>query len=300
MEPTVKGKTVISALEQYAERITNPEMTHQLDEEMEAITRGDMTRDGVVHHSRDLLAGIIGVLLPRAEDMGQELKDATDADATLGKCSVCGNDLRIKFSPKNRSYFVGCSGYPECEVTYPLPKNYKFEAVDETCATCGKPQVKLIAFKRKPQIVCLDPQCPTRNEPDITLGKCPAPDCEGEIIAHRNPNSLKRFARCTNYEVCETSYPLPAQGELTPTGEACEACGAPMIVVQTRRGPWRICANHECPTREPKEGTGAKGKTGTKASQGGAAKKRAPRKTASTKKTAGTRSRSAKAPATEA
>ena len=61
--------------------------------------------------------------------MGKELKDATDADATLGPCKKCGKDLRIKFSPKNKSYFVGCSGYPECDATYPLPRNYKFEAV---------------------------------------------------------------------------------------------------------------------------------------------------------------------------
>jgi DNA topoisomerase-1 len=288
VEPTVKGKTVIGALTQHAERITNPEMTHQLDEEMDAITQGSTTREAVVTHSRELLADIIDRLLPHAEDMGQELKDATDADATLGTCKKCGKDLRIKFSPRNKSYFVGCSGYPDCDATYPLPRNYKFEAVDEPCSTCGMPQVKLIAFKRKPQIVCLDPACPTRSEPDIDLGKCPAEGCGGEIIARRSPSSLKRFARCTNYEKCQTSYPLPGQGELVGTGKPCEACGAPMITVQTRRGPWTICANHECPTREQREaakttrGRGAAGKAG-------AAKKPAARKKATTRRKAAPR-----------
>ncbi len=295
VEPTVKGRTLIEALEEYAERITNPEMTHQLDDEMDAITRGDTTRDAVVDHSRQLLSDIVKILLPKAPELGQLLKDATDADATLGTCPKSGHDLRIKFSPKNKSYFVGCSGYPECEVTYPLPRNYKFEAVDEVCATCGTPQVKLIAFKRKPQIVCLDPACPTRCEPDIALGKCPAPDCGGEIIAHRNPGTLKRFARCTNYEKCQTSYPLPAQGELTPTGEVCEACAAPMIVVQTRRGPWRICANHECPTREQKETKGAR--RGKAAGSGAAGKRRAAKKAPAKRTT--TPKRAPKATATE-
>jgi DNA topoisomerase-1 len=305
VEPTVKGETVICALEEYAERVTNPEMTHQLDDEMDAITRGDTTRTQVVDHSRELLSSIIETLLPKAGDVGQLLKDATDADATLGPCPKSGDDLRIKFSPKNKSYFVGCSGYPDCDVTYPLPRNYKFEAVDEPCATCGTPQVKLIAFKRKPQVVCLDPTCPTRFEADIPLGKCPAPDCGGEIIAHRNPNTLKRFARCTEYETCETSYPLPAQGDLTPTGEACEACAAPMIVVQTRRGPWRICANHECPTRIEASERSAAAKAAraakAKGSRAGGAKaagaKAKPGKGAAAKRKAAPRKKAAAEPA---
>jgi DNA topoisomerase-1 len=298
VEPTVKGRTVIGALTQHAERITNPEMTHQLDQEMDAITQGSTTRQAVVAHSRELLAEIIDRLLPHAEDMGKELKEATDADATLGVCRKCGNDLRIKFSPKNKSYFVGCAGYPDCDATYPLPRNYKFEAVAEPCATCGMPQVKLIAFKRKPQIVCLDPACPTRSEPDIDIGKCPAEGCDGEIIGHRSTTSLKRFARCTNYETCQTSYPLPGQGELVGTGKACEACGAPMITVQTRRGPWTICPNNECPTREERDakkagakkaGTAKTGAAKKPAAKKPAAKKPAARKPAAKRKPAATR-----------
>jgi DNA topoisomerase-1 len=190
--------------------------------------------------------------------VGGKLKDAADADATLGTCPKSGDDLRIKFSPKNKSYFVGCAGYPECDVTYPLPRGYKYEAVEELCPTCGTPQLKLIMFKRKPRIVCLDPACPTRSEPDQPIGACPHVDedgkaCGGQIIAIRNPNSLKRYARCTNYETCQTSYPLPAQGDIQPTNEPCPACGAPMIVIATKRGPWRICPNHECPDRVAKE-----------------------------------------------
>jgi DNA topoisomerase-1 len=283
VEPTVKGRTVVDALECYAERITTPEMTHQLDDEMDAISVGDTTRDRVVAHSRELLEDIMAVLLPRAEDVGTKLKDAADADATLGTCPKSGDDLRIKFSPKNKSYFVGCAGYPECDVTYPLPKGYKYEAVDELCPVCGTPQIKLIMFKRKPRIVCLDPACPTRSEPDQPIGACPAVHddgtlCGGQIIAIRNPNTLKRYARCTNYEVCQTSYPLPALGDITPTNEPCDACGAPEIVIATKRGPWRICPNIECPTRLAKEAEKAEKIAAAKAGKDAATKKPAVRK----------------------
>jgi DNA topoisomerase-1 len=299
VEPTVKGRTVISALEQYAERITNPQMTHQLDDEMDAITRGDTTCDEVVEHSRGLLGPIIATLVPLAEQVGQLLKDATDADATLGPCPKSGDDLRIKFSPKNKSYFVGCSGYPECDLTFPLPRNYKFEAVEGACPTCGTPQVKLIAFKRKPQIVCLDPTCPTRAEPDVPLGPCPAPDCGGEVIARRSPSTLKRFARCTNYETCGTSYPLPGQGAISSGGEACPACAAPMIVVQTRRGPWRLCPNPECPSRLEKDAKAAQAKAASAAKRKAAPKKSAAKKKAPAKKKPATARRPAARSASE-
>ena len=48
------------------------------------------------------------------------------------------------------------------------------------------------------------------------------------------------------------SYPLPARGKLEATGEVCEHCGAPIVVVETARGPWRICVNMDCPSKEEK------------------------------------------------
>ena len=65
-----------------------------------------------------------------------------------------------------------------------------------------------------------------------------------------------RFIRCTNYEECGTSYPLPQRGKLTATGETCEHCGAPVVVVETARGPWRICVNMDCPGKEKKPARG--------------------------------------------
>ena len=49
----------------------------------------------------------------------------------------------------------------------------------------------------------------------------------------------------------------------------CEHCGAPVVVVQTARGPWRICVNMDCPGKEkkPARGRGARG-----AAKGGSAK----------------------------
>ena len=43
----------------------------------------------------------------------------------------------------------------------------------------------------------------------------------GDLIAHKSEKSGKRFIRCTNYDDCGVSYPLPARGKLEATGETC-------------------------------------------------------------------------------
>ncbi|MDO8914954.1 MAG: DNA topoisomerase I [Coriobacteriia bacterium] len=253
IEPTFKGISVVTALGAHAERITSPDMTRELDEEMDAIAGARDTRERVVEHSRSLLAEIISALLPLADEVGETLKTATDEDAKVGKCPLCERDLAIKFSPKNRSYFVGCTGYPDCPQTFPLPKNAKFEAMDELCPVCGTPQVKVIQFKKRPRAMCLSPDCSTKKGPAIIVGACK--ECGGELkVMYSQVGS--RYIRCENYEAKThpVSYPLPQSGEIEATGETCEACGAPKIVVHTKKGPWNICVDPECPAKPPRTG----------------------------------------------
>ena len=188
----------------------------------------------------------------------------------------------MRVSQKTRGMFIGCSGWPECDVTYPLPKG-KVEAVAEPCPACGMPQVKVTAFRSKPRTVCIDPACETNQEPDVVVGICPTCTDRGimdaKLIAQRNPRTLKRFIRCENYEECGTSYPLPQYGKLTPTDEVCEACYAPMVIVTTSRGPWKLCPNFSCPSKEDAKSQKPRGKSGGRGSKrssgrGGAKKTR--------------------------
>jgi DNA topoisomerase I len=248
IEPTCKGITVVTALAEYAERITTPEMTGELDAEMDAIAEGRDTRIRVVEHSRKLLGGVLDVLLEHVDEVADRLKNASDEDAKVGVCPVSGHDLAIKFSPKSRSYFVGCSGYPDCGQTYPLPKMSKFEAVEGLCEVCGAPRIKVIQFRKKPAIMCLSPECPTKKGPAMTIGTCPK--CGGELRVHYSQFG-KRYVRCENYDAKEhpVSYPLPQSGEIVLTNEVCTPCGAPKVTITTRRGPWTICIDPECPEK---------------------------------------------------
>src|SRR5450756_1468586 len=55
VEPTEMGIKVAEALQEYAPRIATPEMTAQLEADMDAISEGDMSKDEVVTVSRNLL-----------------------------------------------------------------------------------------------------------------------------------------------------------------------------------------------------------------------------------------------------
>jgi DNA topoisomerase-1 len=200
-----------------------------------------------------LLSSVMDGLLERVTEVGEELRAAADEDAKLGSCPASGHDLLIKYSPKTRGYFVGCSGYPDCSVTYPLPQAMRYESVEEPCTECGTPQVRIHRFKRKPLTRCLSPDCPTNQVEPLDLGACPVCSKEGRdgrIVRRVSQKTLKQFARCTEYDTCGVSYPLPQSGDIEPTGEVCEPCGSPVVVVTTRKGPWRICLDPECETKE--------------------------------------------------
>ncbi len=290
IEPSQLGMAVIDALGKFAPHITHSAMTAELEQGMDDIAAGKLSREDVVADSRNLLSEQLAVLLPHSEEVKEALSDAVAADAYVGKCPKCDHDLQIRASQKTKSMFIGCSGWPECDVTYPLPQG-KIESLEELCPTCGMPQVKVTAFRSKPRVACIDPNCATNQEPEVMVGLCPTCGDKGidsRLFARRNPRTLKRSITCENFDECQTRYPLPQYGNLTPTEEACEHCGAPMVIVTTSRGPWKLCPNFDCPGKEEekarKEEAAAAKKAGSKASAKKAPAKKASAKKASAKK----------------
>jgi DNA topoisomerase-1 len=268
IEPSQLGMAVIDALDRYAPRITHPQKTAELEDDMSDIASGARTIDDVVMISRNLLAKELDALLPAKQDVAAALASAIAADAYVGVCPECGKNLQLRVNRRTGGKFIGCSGWPECDVKYPMP-NGKVEVVDEPCPACGLPQLKVTAYRQKARIACIDPNCSTNYEAPIDIGACSV--CaeagrEGRIIAQRNPRTLKRFARCDHYEECGVSYPLPRNGAITVVEEPCPHCGSLQVTVASRRGPWTLCLNDACPSKEKK--ASAKGARTTKRAKG--------------------------------
>ena len=83
----------------------------------------------------------------------------------IGTCPTCGSPLQIRYSFRGNR-FVGCSGYPTCRVSYPLPQRGKLEKDHPPCPTCRAPVVTAIEAGRPPWTLCINPECPTRKDAD--------------------------------------------------------------------------------------------------------------------------------------
>ncbi len=81
----------------------------------------------------------------------------------IGVCANCGSPLQIRYSFAGKR-FVGCTGYPSCRVTYPLPQRGKLEKDQPPCPVCRAPVVTAIEAGRPPWTLCINPECPTREK----------------------------------------------------------------------------------------------------------------------------------------
>ena len=120
LRPTLVGRAVTDSLEVHAPVITQNEMTRTLEMEMEQISLGQETRDGVVVNSRKMLHQVFDQLESNAEDIGKEIMEQTDEERIIGPCPICGQDLRIRHL-QGASQFIGCNGFPGCSFNISLP-----------------------------------------------------------------------------------------------------------------------------------------------------------------------------------
>ncbi|XVH30579.1 DNA topoisomerase I [Haloferacaceae archaeon DSL9] len=67
-----------------------------------------------------------------------------EEDRVIGACPECGDDhdgeLAIK-QLRSGSRLVGCTRYPDCEYSLPLPRRGEIEVTDETCEEHGLPEL---------------------------------------------------------------------------------------------------------------------------------------------------------------
>ena len=88
IEPSQLGMAIVDALHEFAPRITTPEMTSELEDDMTHVAAGADTQEHVVEHSRALLAGMLDTLIAHKDDLGEAIADAVTADAKVARAQV--------------------------------------------------------------------------------------------------------------------------------------------------------------------------------------------------------------------
>jgi DNA topoisomerase-1 len=193
-EPSETGIAMSKAFENYVPRMATPDMTAEMEAEMDQIAAGEMTKDQVLTDSRDMLRSAFDEM---GDDVKTEDEDAKwrkfarevwagmDQDRILGPCIVCEeagrkqedgspNMLRIIKAKKSGKRFVGCQGWigddpdspDSCDTTFPLPQKVRgLYKIEEVCSVCGRtPRLQVVPWRGRPWKLCLNDECPSMAE----------------------------------------------------------------------------------------------------------------------------------------
>ncbi|MBZ3934856.1 DNA topoisomerase I [Methanimicrococcus blatticola] len=157
LQPTNMAYSVIDTLEQYAPTIVKPDMTKQLEADMDKISEGQISESDVLKESREMLNSVFDDLEKNHEDIGRSLQSGLREDRIVGKCQRCGSDLSIRKSKKG-ARFIGCNGYPECDFSLPVPRTGQVVVTDKMCDEHQMYKIKIITEGKRPwELGC--PQC---------------------------------------------------------------------------------------------------------------------------------------------
>lgn len=164
--PSEKAIAVVKILKKHAERISTPDMTSELEMDMDEIVSGSETREEVVEKSKKMLKEVMVKLANGRSEISQEIKKAVKEDTIIGSCveSNCGGNLMVRVSRKTKKRFIGCSEYPRCTRTFSLPQKGLVVPVKELCKHCNYPVIRIITRGRKPWDLCINNECPGKNE----------------------------------------------------------------------------------------------------------------------------------------
>src|SRR3954471_23213213 len=183
-EPSETGIAMYKAFNEYVPRMATPEMTAELEEDMDQIAAGETSKDDVLKISREMLHTITTELEGKREDLAKQIWTGMDEDKFLGPCKVCEeagrkhddgspNRLRI-IELKGGKRMYGCEGWDRehpdspdsCPVSGPLPgRGYDLWRIEERCSICGEmPRLTVKGFRGRPWKLCLNDDCPSMVE----------------------------------------------------------------------------------------------------------------------------------------
>lgn len=168
IEATKLGVAAVETLEKYCPEILDEQLTRHFEEEMEEIREEKKKSEEVIEEAKESLTKILSNFKKHEKEIGRGLLQATKETrtemSTLAPCPVCKEgDLQIRYSPKFKSNFIGCSSYPKCTATFGLPQGLP-KVTKTVCKECEYPQVMIIRQGKRPFNYCINKQCKLKEE----------------------------------------------------------------------------------------------------------------------------------------
>ena len=171
IEMSELGLSVAETLERIVPEILAVEMTRGLERDLDAIKTGGLTADSVIEETVEILRPILSEFKEHEVVIGDRINEALKSQAlkerALGSCPVCDTgEMRLVRNRKTGKRFAGCSNFLNgvCDASFPLPQRGRILATGEKCPHCGAPVIKVLRSRRRPWVLCVDPDCPGKKE----------------------------------------------------------------------------------------------------------------------------------------
>lgn len=167
MEVTDVGLSVAEAMAKYAPHIISTDLTRGMEEKLEGIEGGVEDEEDLLRETVRTIAGELENLASNEGAFGSEIDAALTSVAArafvLGKCPVCkSGELKIIRSKSTKKRFVGCSNYPTCRASAPLPQKGTIKVGAKVCGHCGWPVTCVIGGGRSWRL-CVNSECPGKK-----------------------------------------------------------------------------------------------------------------------------------------
>jgi len=256
LRPTLLGQMVVDFLNRYFVETVTPRFTARLEEDLDQIEEGGMTRLDALGDFYRPFSERLTALEQRMEEGGSRIFHVP-TDVT---CEKCGAPMELRYW--KGSHFLGCSNYPACKNTVNLPPGLTVRynengvqvkdalaasaegaAARIPCAACGG-EMELRNGRFGRYYKCTDPEC-GETSPVSTGVSCPV--CgEGELVEKYSAKRRRTFYSCNRYPECRFAV------SEKPVKE-CPSCRGGVLVEKEGE---LCCTNKGCEHRESIEGGG--------------------------------------------
>jgi DNA topoisomerase I len=203
LHPTESAERVTDLLVEHFPEVVDLDFTARMEEQLDDVARGTNAWVPMVR----------GFWEPFNEKLVEgRTKIAKQVELTDIVCPVSG-DFMIKRFGRN-GWFLGCSAYPECKHTMPLPGEEPetppdLPGVGEVCPLCGQGHLVARRGRYGPFVGCdRYPECryikKDATAPSEQFGTCPK--CElGTVVTKRSRRGGRPFWGCNRYPDCDYS-----------------------------------------------------------------------------------------------
>ncbi|MBI3897528.1 MAG: type I DNA topoisomerase [Gammaproteobacteria bacterium] len=235
--PTDVGRVVNKFLSEHFMKYVDYDFTARMEDDLDAISRGEKEWRPVLKE----FWGDFKVQVAEKENV-----ERPGVEMLTENCPKCSKQLAKRLG--RNGYFIGCTGYPECDYT---------RNVDDAAGASNEPEIvegrncpkctsnliikrgrygKFIGCSNYPNCKHMEPL-----EKPTDMGVV-CPECKQGSMLKRKSRYGKIFYSCERYPDCKYAVWNP------PINEPCPKCAHPILTIKVtkRRGTEKACPKKEC------------------------------------------------------